>query len=116
MDQMLSPGFSIPSIGTPLHQMDPDQQIVANPVYHPPAQHDQQNGGGMHQGGGGMYGQDMNHHMASTSGQQMQHPTMPVAHKQMQSYQPSYQQSPMANGVAPHSMLQPQTPVSTGVS
>ena len=44
MDQMLSPGFSIPSIGTPLHQMDPDQQIVANPVYHPPAQHDQQNG------------------------------------------------------------------------
>lgn len=35
---MLSPGFSIPSIGTPLHQMEADQQIVApnTNVYHPP--------------------------------------------------------------------------------
>lgn len=31
MDQMLpSPGFSIPSIGTPLHQPEEDQQILPN--------------------------------------------------------------------------------------
>ena len=31
MDQILpSPGFSIPSIGTPLHQPEEDQQILPN--------------------------------------------------------------------------------------
>lgn len=36
MDQMLpSPGFSIPSIGTPMHQQDEDQQIMTNHAYPP---------------------------------------------------------------------------------
>ncbi|XP_016927615.1 TATA-box-binding protein [Drosophila suzukii] len=90
MDQMLSPNFSIPSIGTPLHQMEADQQIVANPVYHPPAVPQPE-------------------------------PTIPLAHKQMQSYQPStsYQQQqqqlqsqPGEGGSTPQSMMQPQTPQS----
>lgn len=38
MDHMLpSPGFSIPSIGTPLHQPEEDQQIIGNNPYY--AQH-----------------------------------------------------------------------------
>ncbi|XP_037024437.1 TATA-box-binding protein 2 [Bradysia coprophila] len=41
MDQMLpSPGFSIPSIGTPLHQPEEDQQIITNNSSYPQyAQH-----------------------------------------------------------------------------
>ncbi|XP_017054334.1 TATA-box-binding protein [Drosophila ficusphila] len=119
MDQMLSPNFSIPSIGTPLHQMEADQQIVANPVYHPPAvpqpdpvmpapvsnsvqqQQQQQSDAG----GSGLFGHE---------------PSLPLAHKQMQSYQPSvsYQQqqlqsqAPGGGGSTPQSMMQPQTPQS----
>lgn len=33
MDQLLSPGFSIPSIGTPLHQPEEDQQILPNAMH-----------------------------------------------------------------------------------
>ncbi|XP_005184927.1 uncharacterized protein LOC101898371 [Musca domestica] len=137
MDQMLSPGFSIPSIGgTPLHQLDPDQQIVAaNPVYHPPAaltaqqQHDM-NPNNHHydlnaimgaspapavsNSGSGVDGTNSN-----TNNTMGQHPTLPVPHKQMQSYQPSYQSSMSTNGsgnspatTAPQSLMQPQTPQS----
>lgn len=36
MDQMLpSPGFSIPSIGTPVHQPEEDQQIMQMPSLQP---------------------------------------------------------------------------------
>jgi len=36
MDQMLpSPGFSIPSIGTPVHQPEEDQQIMQMPQLQP---------------------------------------------------------------------------------
>jgi len=36
MDQMLpSPGFSIPSIGTPVHQPEEDQQIMQMPPLQP---------------------------------------------------------------------------------
>ncbi|KAI8035915.1 TATA-box-binding protein [Drosophila gunungcola] len=119
MDQMLSPNFSIPSIGTPLHQMEADQQIVANPVYHPPAvpQPDPVMpapvSGSVQQqqpdtSGSGLFGHE---------------PSIPLAHKQMQSYQPSasYQQqqqqqlqsqAPGGGGSTPQSMMQPQTPQS----
>ncbi|EDW56669.1 TATA-box-binding protein [Drosophila sechellia] len=124
MDQMLSPNYSIPSIGTPLHQMEADQQIVANPVYHPPAvsqadslmpapgsssvQHQQQQQQSDASGGSGLFGHE---------------PSLPLAHKQMQSYQPSasYQQqqqqqlqsqAPGGGGSTPQSMMQPQTPQS----
>ncbi|XP_061398393.1 uncharacterized protein LOC133334113 [Musca vetustissima] len=142
MDQMLSPGFSIPSIGTPLHQLDPDQQIVAaNPVYHPPAALTQQQ---QHDMNPNNHHYDLNAIMgaspapavsSSSSGMGVtnsnttttttmgQHPTLPVPQKQMQSYQPSYQSSmsstnghQMGSGTtsttAPQSLMQPQTPQS----
>ncbi|KAH8415772.1 hypothetical protein KR222_000716 [Zaprionus bogoriensis] len=127
MDDMLSPNFSIPSIGhapTPIHHsLDADQQIEALPhqVYHPPAapeptnpiasaaqqqqQQQQQsdvNSGAVSadgSGGSGLFGHE---------------PSLPLAHKQMQSYQPStsYQQQSNAGGSTPQSMMQPQTPQS----
>ncbi|KAM7353564.1 TATA binding protein [Cochliomyia hominivorax] len=147
MDPMLSPGFSIPSIGTPLHQMEADQQIVANPVYHPSAmnQHNNHdmNTNGAHNpnvSANNMYSHDLSHIMggnspapgSNTPNNMNQHPTLPVPHKQMQTYQPSYQSSmssatPTSNvmstqnsgstgggggGAAPQSMMQPQTPQS----
>lgn len=43
MDQMLpSPGFSIPSIGTPLHQPEEDQQILPNALQQQQQQQSQQ--------------------------------------------------------------------------
>ncbi|XP_022223013.1 TATA-box-binding protein [Drosophila obscura] len=122
MDQMLSPNFSIPSIGTPLHQMEADQQIIANPVYHPPAipqpesvisapvpaagQQQQPDASIATTGGSGLFGHE---------------PSLPLAHKQMQSYPPStsYQQQQQqqhqgqpAGGSTPQSLMQPQTPQS----
>lgn len=141
MDPMLSPGFSIPSIGTPLHQMEADQQIVANPVYHPSAMN-QHNNHDMNTNGAAnnMYSHDLSHIMggnspapgSNTPNMAQQHPTLPVPHKQMQTYQPSYQSSmssatPSSNvmgtqnnastsgsggGAAPQSLMQPQTPQS----
>lgn len=129
---MLSPGFSIPSIGTPLHQMEADQQIVANPVYHPPSAITQHNNAQHDMNSNGVYGgHDLSHIMGSgsspapavsgsvatsSSTSMGQHPTLPVPHKQMQSYQPSYQSSMSTGGAsattAPQSMMQPQTPQS----
>uniref|UniRef100_A0A1A9WXS1 TATA-box-binding protein n=1 Tax=Glossina brevipalpis TaxID=37001 RepID=A0A1A9WXS1_9MUSC len=153
MDQMLSPGFSIPSIGTPLHQMEADQQIIANPVYHPSTANNSGlntgNGHALHTGNNGttnsnMYSHDLNHIMGSgstppntssgsgTTGPS-QHHTLPVAHKQMQSYQSTYQSSTTNNSSAggggggtsgssasnasnaanaPQLLMQPQTPQS----
>ncbi|XP_068146791.1 TATA-box-binding protein [Drosophila tropicalis] len=119
MDQMLSPNFSIPSIGTPMHhQMEADQQIVANPVYHPPPaavpplhtepsvttsaqqQSHQPDGNSVAASGSGVGGSLFGHE-----------PTLPLAHKQMQSYSSSYQQ-PGGGGSTPQSLMQPQTPQS----
>jgi hypothetical protein len=48
MDQMLnSPGFSIPSIGTPLHQPEEDQQILPHNSPIPTQRQQQQNGFGL---------------------------------------------------------------------
>ncbi|KAL7736456.1 hypothetical protein ACLKA6_019660 [Drosophila palustris] len=126
MDDMLSPNYSIPSIGlapTPIHHsLDADQQIEALPhqVYHPSAatepptavtsgaqQSDPNNvtSGPDGSGGSGLFGHE---------------PSLPLAHKHMQSYQPSasYQQqqnqnqSSNAGGNTPQSLMQPQTPQS----
>lgn len=123
MDDMLSPSFSIPSIGhapTPIHHsLDADQQIEALPhqVYHPPAPPEPTNtvSGAQQQqadannatvsndgsGGSGLFGHE---------------PSLPLAHKQIQSYQSltSYQQQQQGNtgGSTPQSLMQPQTPQS----
>ncbi|XP_075153632.1 TATA binding protein [Haematobia irritans] len=134
MDNMLSPGFSIPSIGTPSYtQMEADQQIVPNPVYHqpPPAMQQQQHNAQHDMNSNGVYsGHDLSHIMGSSPAPAVsgnggtvnntntttmgQHPSLPVPHKQMQSYQPSYQSSMSVSGTGttPQSMMQPQTPQS----
>lgn len=98
MDQMLpSPGFSIPSIGTPLHQPEEDQQIIPNnssyPQYVPHIPSSTITSGmtpNQISGGSGM----QNMGLPSL----MQTPVKPI-----HSYQPSY--------ATPQSMIQPQTPV-----
>ncbi|XP_055624915.1 TATA-box-binding protein [Toxorhynchites rutilus septentrionalis] len=86
MDQMqLSPGFSIPSIGTPLHQPEEDQQIL-------PHAYQQQ--------------QSMPHMtpMGGLSSYGMPSIGMGTPGKSMHTYAPSF--------AAPQSMIQPQTPQS----
>ncbi|CAD6998265.1 unnamed protein product [Ceratitis capitata] len=107
MDQMLSPGFSIPSISaTPLHQMDADQQIVPNPVYHPAADTHDLN----HMGMPSLMNSGASPAAGSSSMIGNAHPTLPTAHKQMQSYQSSA--NSLTNGAAPQSLMMPQTPQS----
>ena len=75
MDNMLpSPGVSIPSIGTPLHQPDDDMQIL------PSAAHQQQ-----------QQQQIQQHHTTAA---------------------PPDTSSGFPGGFTPHSLMQPQTPVS----
>lgn len=85
MDTMLpSPGFSIPSVGTPLHQPEEDQQIL----FQAQAQQQQQ----------------------SMMGMQNPPPLMPMGGMQLPHKQHTY--APSAVGyTAPQGLLQPQTPV-----
>ncbi|XP_059612539.1 uncharacterized protein LOC132259021 [Phlebotomus argentipes] len=93
MDQMLpSPGFSIPSIGTPLHQPEEDQQILPNAY-----QQQQQ----MQPMASSL--STFGRHTASVSGIEAP-PLLPAPTKSMHSFTPSY--------VTPQSMMQPQTPQS----
>ncbi|EDV37054.1 uncharacterized protein Dana_GF11627 [Drosophila ananassae] len=119
MDQMLSPNFSIPSIGTPLHQMEADQQIVPNPVYHPPSvpQPDPVMPAPVGAGSSVQQQQDNSGGTSSGSGLFGHEPSLPLAHKQIQSYQPSsafqsQNQSSGGGGSTPQSLMQPQTPQS----
>lgn len=87
MDHMLpSPGFSIPSIGTPLHQPEEDQQIL------PMAQQQQQ----------------------SQSQQQQQPlqipPLLPIPMTAQKNINNTY--APSLGFTTPQSMMHPQTPVS----
>lgn len=75
--------FSIPSIGTPIHHPDPDQEIIPTSYQHQPPSMREQNIGGMNSG---MYGI----------------PQL-MSGKSMHTYAPSY--------ATPQSMIQPQTPV-----
>lgn len=93
-DQIMlpSPGFSIPSIGTPLHHPEEDQQILNVPGSTPrnwdqqmPLSH--QIGFGMHQG------------MSSNIGM----PLLMNSAKSIHTYAPSF-------NTTPHSMIQPQQP------
>ncbi|KAJ8669885.1 hypothetical protein QAD02_001144 [Eretmocerus hayati] len=91
MDQMLpSPGFSIPSIGTPLHQPDEDQQILPNVLQQ------QQEAQQQHQ----YQMQQQIHPMGSMQNNMI----MQTPQKSMQSYSSN---QPFAT---PQSMMQPQTP------
>lgn len=120
MDHILSPGFSIPSIGTPLHQQEADQQIVPNLAYASPIVH-----GRNHNYGSGsasnFYGSDLNAMGMPTllnlsTSQAMPSPSIASPYKQMHlGYQHSHQNSSigMATAVTPQSLMQPQTPVNT---
>lgn len=113
MDSMLpSPGFSIPSIGTPLHQPEEDQQIIANnsyPQYAPQMAPPPSMSGGLTPlmgGSGGLGSNNSNMGAMSNLQQNMGLPSlMHTPSKMMHStYQPSY--------ATPQSiMTQPQTPV-----
>lgn len=88
MDQMLpSPGFSIPSIGTPLHQPDEEQQISPNALQQQESQQQQF--------------------------QMSQMPSMSPLHNSMMMNTPqkSIQGFSMQPFATPQSMMQPQTPV-----
>lgn len=111
MDQMLpSPGFSIPSIGTPMHQPEEDQQIMTNHAYPqfgsqqmaPPSQ--QQSAQHSMVGLGSSSGMPG---IGSNQLQSMGLPSLmqtPAKMMQASSYQPSYA-TPQQN------IMQPQTPV-----
>lgn len=110
---MPSPGFSIPSIGTPLHQPEEDQQIIANNPYYAqhmggPASNQMMSGSG----GTGLTPVGMGSNTLSSGGvgssgligNGMEMPSLMSTPTKLNSYQPSY--------AAPQSMMQPQTPVS----
>lgn len=95
MDQMLpSPGFSIPSIGTPLHQPDEDQQILPNALQQQQESQQPQPSYSM---------QSQMQSMNSIQNNMM----MQTPQKTMHSYSMN---QPFAT---PQSMMQPQTPVCT---
>lgn len=124
MDDMLSPSFSIPSIGhapTPIHHsLDADQQIEALPhqVYHPPAPPEPTNvvPSGVQQQQADTNNASVSNDGSGGSGLFGHEPSLPLAHKQIQSYQSStsYQQQVQGNtgGSTPQSLMQPQTPQS----
>ena len=98
MDPMLpSPGFSIPSIGTPLHQLEEDQQIVGNNPYFS-SQMTPQHGMGSNSNSGMGGSNSMSGGLNS-----MGLPSLTNTPAKLSSYQPSY--------ATPQSMMQPQTPV-----
>lgn len=82
-----SPGFSIPSIGTPLHQPEEDQQILPNALQQQQQQvqqnHQLQQ---MHPMGSNIHGM----------------PMLATPHKTMHTYTPAF--------ATPQSLMQPQTP------
>lgn len=110
MDQMLpSPGFSIPSVGTPLHQPEEDQQIIGNNPYYTP-QHIGSQHGMMSSSMMGASGNSLNSGMGGPpsvlSGMGL--PPLMNTPTKLSSYQPSY--------ATPQSMMQPQTPVHTNLN
>ncbi|KAK0161076.1 hypothetical protein PV327_009593 [Microctonus hyperodae] len=98
MDQMLpSPGFSIPSIGTPLHQPEEDQQILPNALQQQQQQQQQQHNQQQQQ-----YQLQQLHTMSPNlqSGMLM----MSTPQKTMHTY------APTPAFATPQSLMQPQTP------
>lgn len=88
-----SPGFSIPSIGTPLHQLEEDQQILPNALQQQQPSSSQQS-----------YPLQQLHTMSPN----LQSGMFPMStpQKTMHTY------APTPSFVTPQSMMTPQTPVS----
>lgn len=99
-----SPGFSIPSIGTPLHQPEEDQQIIANNPYfnHGATPSSSQMMSVPMGGSSGMTPNAISN--SGMSGNDIEMPSIMNTPSKMSSYQPSY--------ATPQSLMQPQTPVS----
>lgn len=93
--------FSIPSIGTPLHQLEEDQMILPEALQQ--QQHNRQSSSSSMGGMGGSVMGGMGGSLPSLGGPS----SMMTPHK-MPTYAPS-----AAGFQTPHSMMQPQTPVST---
>lgn len=113
MDQMLpSPGFSIPSIGTPFQQLEEDQTIIANNPYyaqnaiHPPTGLTPAGMGNAStsNNGVGSSGLNTNVNVETSTSAASSLPSLMNTPTKASSYQPSYQPTPQ-------SMMQPQTPV-----
>lgn len=93
MDQMLpSPGFSIPSIGTPLHQPEEDQQILPNALQQQQQQQQQPQ----------QYQLQQLHSMSPNLQSGM---LMLTPQKNIHTY------APTPSFATPQSLMQPQTPV-----
>lgn len=88
-----SPGFSIPSIGTPLHQPEEDQQILPNALQQQQQQPSQQ------------YQMQQLHSM-SPNMQANSMMMIATPQKTMHTY------APTPTFATPQSLMQPQTPVS----
>lgn len=108
MDQMLpSPGFSIPSIGTPFQQLEEDQTIIANNPYyaqmtnHPPTGLTPAGMGNSSTNNNGVGSSGLNTNVEVPSATSL--PSLANTPTKGSSYQPSY--------TTPQSMMQPQTPV-----
>lgn len=94
MDNMLpSPGFSIPSIGTPLHQPEEDQQILPSAVQQQQQQSTQQY----------QQMQQNLHTMNSGMGNNIM---------MLQAPQKTMHYAPAPTFAPPQSLMQPQTPAS----
>ncbi|XP_055300153.1 uncharacterized protein LOC129567362 [Sitodiplosis mosellana] len=114
MDQMLpSPGFSIPSIGTPFQQLEEDQTIIANNPYyaqnaiHPPTGLTPVGMGNAStsNNGVGSSGLNTNVNVETSTSATSSLPSLMNTPTKANSYQPSYQPPPQ-------SLMQPQTPQS----
>lgn len=112
MDQMLpSPGFSIPSIGTPFQQLEEDQTIIANNPYyaqmtsHPPTGLTPAGMGNSSTNNNGVGSSGLNTNVETSSAPSLPSslPSLTNTPTKASSYQPSY--------ATPQSMMQPQTPV-----
>lgn len=102
MDQMLpSPGFSIPSIGTPLHQPEEDQQILPNALVQQ-QQNNQPQMPALAPMGSGMTPTGLSSGMSALGNMGL--PVLATPQKTMHTYVPGF--------ATPQSLMQPQTPVS----
>lgn len=107
-----SPGFSIPSIGTPFQQLEEDQTIIANNPYyaqnaiHPPTGLTPAGMGNSStsNNGVGSSGLNTNVNVESSTSATSSLPSLMNTPTKASSYQPSYQPPPQ-------SLMQPQTPV-----
>lgn len=105
-----SPGFSIPSIGTPFQQLEEDQTIIANNPYyaqnalnmnHPPTGLTPVGMGNSSTNNNGVGSSGLNTNVETTNATSL--PSLMNTPTKASSYQPSY--------TTPQSMMQPQTPV-----